>query len=177
MIATGFQAARTKACELEHQEQFSHQEQGVQTANQQHGENQIPCSQRRVSHCRWQHLTYRPRLTAILRNKPAGFDSNPRQWNTVHRGTQQPFFLTDTVTNHGPEGRRDNQQHQDAATNHDTEGEVQRSHARNRIFGRHLNLCFSRIRNVRRVAFKQQTVTQVFLHVVELIANSLIGRA
>jgi hypothetical protein len=41
VIATGFQAAWAKARELEHQEQFSHQEQGVQTTNQQHGEDQI----------------------------------------------------------------------------------------------------------------------------------------
>ena len=34
MIAAGFQAARSFAGKLEHQEQFSHQEQRVQTADQ-----------------------------------------------------------------------------------------------------------------------------------------------
>ena len=36
VIAAGFQAARSFAGKLEHQEQFSHQEQRVQTADQQH---------------------------------------------------------------------------------------------------------------------------------------------
>src|SRR5690606_701906 len=99
VVATGFQAAWAKARELEHQEQFSHQEQGVQTANEQHGEDQVACGQGGVRYRCWQHLTDRPRLTAIFRYKPAGLDSNPWQWDTVQRGAQQPFFLTDTVTN------------------------------------------------------------------------------
>ncbi|AEW72721.1 hypothetical protein EcWSU1_01282 [Enterobacter ludwigii] len=176
VIATGFQAAWAKARELEHQEQFSHQEQGVQTTNQQHGEDQIACSQRGVRYRRWQHLTDRPWLTAIFRNKPAGFDSNPRQWNTIQRGTQQPFFLTDAVTNHGPEGRRNDQQHDDAAAHHDTECEVQWRHAWNGVFGRHLDLRFRRVGDVRGIAFQQQTVTQIFLHIVELVTHGLVGR-
>ncbi len=43
-------------------------------------------------------------------------------------------------------------------------------------FGGHLDLRFCRIRNVRGIAFQEQTVTQIFLHVIELVANSLVGR-
>ena len=175
MIATGFQAAWSFTGKLEHEEQFSHQEQRVQATNQHHREDQVARGQRRVRDGRRQHLTDSPRLTAIFGDKPARFNGNPRQRQAIERGAQQPFFLTDAVANHAPEGGADNQQHQHAARYHDTEGEVERRHGRNRVLGRQRNLLFRRVRDVVGIAFQQQTVAQIFLHVVKAIAHGLVG--
>src|SRR5690606_3753736 len=80
------------------------------------------------------------------------------------------------VTNHRPEGRRNDQQHDDAAAYHDAECKVEWRYAWNRVFGCHLDLRFRRVGDVRGIAFQQQTVAQIFLHVVELVTNGLVGR-
>lgn len=85
------------------------------------------------------------------------------------------IFLADAVTDHAPEGGAYNQQHQDAARHHDTEGEVQRCDAWNGIFGRFGDLLFRGVSDVRGIALQQQAITEVLLHVIELVAHGLIG--